>query len=998
MNKQATDFLNAVLASEGLYCITTVSRPDSNGKTYARNMPFVDLNTALAYANKCASVSNVYFAPSTFKETPNKFSRLAVNALYQKSFWLDLDCDSKKAEDGKAYATKEDALRALYKFLDDTGIGDPTLVDSGNGYHVYFILSSAIPTEQWKQIARMLRTVCKQKGLIIDHHRTCDAASIMRVPGTYNHKHGALAVEVVAFAPPVSPIDFTQRLIELVGSAPAMIAGPVELDAETRALLEENKDELSFGDAFKFKEQPPRAPDEMIVRCRQIREMSSSSYPAWMLATRTVLHTVNGRAWVHALSALTPEEYDSAECDALCDNLESSNFGPGLCDTFESYEPQKCKDCPFRGKVKTPLMLADFDVPKSITMPKVDIETADLSGGEISLHNATQTGQFIPYKDELYQVIPGSGIFKSFIDADGVPRKSKISNYEIYIHTLCVDYTQATPKRTYIMRKIVPGVAPVDIPFDIADALGTQKIELWTAQCGLLPHPKNKKDFFMFLNTYISAIQNTLPEVYVRNHFGWVQCTDRKTGQTYPGFIVGQTMYDHSGTSQVRLDERSQGVANKLGTKGSLKEWLKVPKLYKTLDQKFAQLLMCTAFGAPLMVFGRGTATNVAFNFWDISGGKGKSSMLKAIASVWGDPQQMLMGRTDTHAARFQQYSVYRNLPILIDELTGINEEETASLLYDIVNGREKARSTAAGTGLAQVGKWDTITVFTANQSMYESLRGYRSQSSATCMRLVESECDFNDYSNNAAVMAMINNAMTAARDNYGIAGATFMTYVTANYDMIKKIVETYAENFATAHAASSDERFWLYGIAIPLIAGRIAKLIGLLDYNMEALEDYCIKVVLPSLRAKVKVNKPTGHNLLMDFLNDMLTSTLIVRAKSRKAYEVALHENKLTERQTIQSQASGGNLDPYVIQLPRDRLLIRREMDSDTIYVSSRALSAWCRANNISLDTMLQGLVKLGHASYGLDTRRFSLGRDVPMYASGTQTVYKFSMENNKE
>lgn len=992
------EFLRAVLPeNQGLYCITTITRPDSFGKTHTKNLQFADLNAAIMYADNIKRTANVYFALSSYKaDVP--FARKAANAQAQKSFWIDLDCDPEKAETKQAYATKKEALVALHEFCKTTTLPVPTIVDSGNGFHCYWVLSKSIPTDYWKKIAQLWRKCIKNNNLVVDHHRTCDAASILRMPGTFNHKHAALEVKIIYSQKEyIKPADFLRKIMSLDVQSNGHTSLNSSAGVPTSLIQGMPAGEFSFGGNFgsnftDFSNMPPRSCKQMIVKCRQIREMATSKYPAWFLAIRTLLHTENSHAWIHALSKRDPVQYDEEYTDEQIEHCEAdTSYGPALCESFDSVCPSKCEGCPFKGKIKSPISLCEPVAPKPVVMPSIPVEHMDLTGGEIALGDATETKTFEPYSDNQFQVTPGKGIFKTEVDENSVPHSYQISPYEIYIHTLCVDYTQgSTPKRTYIMRKVVPGCAPVDIPFAIEDALGTQKLEQWTAQCGLLPAPKDKKDFFNFMNTYISAIQNKLPEVYVRNHFGWINCTDRATGKTYQGFIVGQDMYSDRGKSQVRLDERAGAVATKLGIRGSLADWLKVPQLYSKLNQKFAQLLMCTAFGAPLMRFGRGTATNVAYNFWDINGGKGKSSMLKAIASVWGDPQQMLMGRTDTHAARFQHFAVYRNLPILVDEMTGISDDETASMLYDIVNGREKARSTSTGTGLAQSGKWDTITIFTANQSMYESLKQFRSQSSATCMRLIENECDFSDYSNDPATVRTINEAMAAARDNYGIAGSVFIQYVTSHLSQIQQLVETYAEKFATKYAKSSDERFWLYGIAIPLVAGRVAKILKLIDYDIDELENYCVNELLPQLRDKVKSNKPTGYNLLTDFLNDNLASTLIVRACNRREWENIRKNSKPEDRGTFGN--IGSVADPYIVQLPTQKLLIRYELDTHSVHISSRALATWCRAHGVSLDSLLKGLTKQGQTKFGINTRRVSLGKFVDVLPNTTQTVYTFS------
>lgn len=988
MNTEA--FLRAILPESGLYCIATIGT--GNNGSYCKNQPFADLASATQYAMSMAPYADVYMALSSYAQS-GAFSRSAKMAIRQRSFWLDLDCDPEKAALGQAYANKQEAIAGLGNFLKSTKLPAPALVDSGHGYHLYWPLSRSIESTQWRQLASRLVTICQTYGLIADHHRTRDLASILRVPGTFNRKQGgSLAVELKYFPTPVDPIAFAKQIIALapVATEPAV--------AVSQAMPSVDLSGLSFSDDFTDTSNlPERGWKQLVIKCKQIREMATSPYPAWMLAARTILHTTGGAGMVHALSKLGPK-YDPYTTDKLISSLQgSAEYGAALCTSFQTHCAEKCEGCPYKGKLKSPISLAELAVPETVTMPAVKLDTVDLSGGEIALGDAEDTVEVHPFKSDRFSVVPGKGVYAMLETKDGTPYNACISDIEIYIHTLCIDNTQGlVPKRTYLMRKIAPGCAPVDIPFAVEDALGANKLETWTAQCGILPLPANKKLFFEFMNTYIASVQNNLPEVYVRNHFGWDKWTDKATGKSYPGFIVGTQMFTKDGVKPVRLDERSADISKKLGSRGTLEGWKKVPALYKTLDQKFAQLLMCTAFGAPLMQFGRGTATNVAYNFWDINGGKGKSSILKAIASVWGDPQQMLMGRTDTTSARFQHFAVFRNLPVLIDEITGMRDSDAATLLYDIVNGREKARSTVSGTGLAQSGHWDTIAIFTANQSMYEALKDYRAQTSATCMRVIEAVCDFKDYSN-TAMQTVINEAMTAARDNYGLAGQAFIRFLMTQ-PKATDIVAQSAERFATKYAKASDERFWLYGMAIPLYAGRIAKALGLIDYDMDALERYCVEELLPDLRSKVKSDKPTSANLLMEFLNDNLADTLIVGARDREVFKELLAQGRV-KTTTFEDAA-----DPYVVKLPTHKLVVRRELDTGATYVSASALSHWCKNRGISVDSMLDDIRRRcfngGNVQAPVNNKdtRYVLGKGVDVLAGSNQRVYKFVVLNEEK
>ena len=62
--------------------------------------------------------------------------RRSQYALALKAIWLDIDGN----KPDKGYGTKAEALAALDKFIKDAKLPFPTaIVDSGNGYHVYWI-------------------------------------------------------------------------------------------------------------------------------------------------------------------------------------------------------------------------------------------------------------------------------------------------------------------------------------------------------------------------------------------------------------------------------------------------------------------------------------------------------------------------------------------------------------------------------------------------------------------------------------------------------------------------------------------------------------------------------------------------------------------------------------------------------------------------------------------------------------------------------------------
>ena len=158
-------FLEEALAKDGLYCIFAANtRTD---KRVQRFFPSVD-----ALIDDAAALDsqgfNVYFALSTFNEGN---SRKADNVRNIKSFFLDLDCGPTKE-----FATQETALTALKQFCHANTLPRPTIVNSGRGVHIYWILKEAVCLADWLPVAEQLKALCAKHDFKADPHVTADAA------------------------------------------------------------------------------------------------------------------------------------------------------------------------------------------------------------------------------------------------------------------------------------------------------------------------------------------------------------------------------------------------------------------------------------------------------------------------------------------------------------------------------------------------------------------------------------------------------------------------------------------------------------------------------------------------------------------------------------------------------------------------------------------------------------------------------------------------------
>ena len=169
------NFLELLLADEGHYCVFAAKGGAPKQSFYSS----VDdvLDAAHGYD---AGGYDVYFALATL-ETAG--SRKADNVRGMKSFFLDLDCG-----EGKEFPDQETAIVELRAFCKRHKLPNPTLVNSGRGVHVYWILSELICKDDWLPVAERLKQLCKEDGFEADPSVTSDVARVLRIPSTHNHK------------------------------------------------------------------------------------------------------------------------------------------------------------------------------------------------------------------------------------------------------------------------------------------------------------------------------------------------------------------------------------------------------------------------------------------------------------------------------------------------------------------------------------------------------------------------------------------------------------------------------------------------------------------------------------------------------------------------------------------------------------------------------------------------------------------------------------------
>ena len=166
-------FYEKALPTQGVYCISGI---DKNGKVSNRFAETLD--DVFDKIDRIKSNQNTFVALGSF----DGYSRKAVDCLFVRSFFIDLDVGPTKD-----YASKDDAYDGITSLLVQTGLPEPVVIDSGGGIHAYWLMDEDIPAEEWKTYAEKFKALC-MSYIKIDPVVTADAARIMRAPETLNFK------------------------------------------------------------------------------------------------------------------------------------------------------------------------------------------------------------------------------------------------------------------------------------------------------------------------------------------------------------------------------------------------------------------------------------------------------------------------------------------------------------------------------------------------------------------------------------------------------------------------------------------------------------------------------------------------------------------------------------------------------------------------------------------------------------------------------------------
>lgn len=939
------DLLDAVLPSEGRYCILGIGK-------YVDQRLVNTKEEAVACVEEFTHSFNVYFGCAKFGSLNN---RKHENALYFRALWIDIDCGPEKAvpdEKGiiKGYIDQATGMSEFKRFCREVNLPKPILVNSGYGIHAYWLLEETLNQKEWKPLAKRLRQLCDKHNLIVDPS-VFEASRVLRVPGTFNHKD-ANNLKQVTVINEVSDRISVAALAELLG-APEAEPGddrPDFIPASMSPMMEA----LVKNKVKRFKTIMVKSVQgtgcAQLLHCYQ--NQHSIDYNLWRSALSIAAFCVDKDTAIHKISENYPG-YDRYETEVKVEDLIRTG-APHYCTTFQRWNPGGCNGCTHKGRIKTPIMLG------------VEIAEADTDEVEVVSEDGEVTVEHIPEYPFPFFRGKNGGVYKR-PPPDAEEEATQVYEHDLYIHKRMVDPALGD---TAVIRLRLPRDGLKEFVLTANEVFSKDKLRQALAQHGVYTHKKQYDDLSIYLIGSLKTMQFDKKAETMRTQFGWTEADSK--------FILGDREITKDGVFYSPPSSYTKDVAEMISPVGSYEKWKEVFNLYGRPGLEANAFGALTAFGSPLLKFTgmKGAIINLIHQ----SAGTGKSTVLYLCNSVYGHPTELGSIWKDTFNAKIHRLGVLNNLPNTIDEITNTTSQEFSDLAYSISQGRGKNRMKSnANEARLNLTSWTGITLSSANASFYEKLSTLKSSPDGENMRLLEYHVHKSDAIETQEGKEMFDHQLL---ENYGHAGDVYIQYLVNNLEDVKELIRKVQAKIDKEVQFTSRERFWSAVAACNITGGLIAKDLGIHNWDMPTIYAWLVKT-LNNMREEIK--PPTLNPLMVigDFINTNIQKALVVNGKEDK-------RTNMTANPTL---------------MPKGELYIRYEPDTKYLFITVNSFKKYCTDQQVNYkDTLkqlkdLQVYVESVNKRMGKGTQLDSPGvRVLAFDASNSEYLQMDSLANHED
>lgn len=782
-----------------------------------RGKPFRDLNEFMSMAQyaatKPAVYKEIYFCTSTQSTTGKVVHghatafRNARTTVKFKAIWLDIDV--KSGNPVKNYETVKEALIGLDKFRAAAKLPPVSaLVFSGGGVHVYWFSDKPLTQEEWRPYAEGLKAEAIRLGLLCDAGITADPARVLRVPGTFNNK--LAQPRPVKVAPLGVDYDFSTALAHLAQAAPvaariatgtvtssSMMVAPFDLSAFAgknmaplfqQAGLNAHFDNLAEG--ISGRSDLPLDPAQVFRGCIHYRDAgvthgAKHAEPLWNLTLLGATWFDDGRKWAHYFSKGHPG-YTKPDTNAKFDqklHYRANGTGWPGCSQFES-AGAACKTCPFYGKLKSPLNLAE----------RVHVK------GEPSINAAAPP---VPPEDMFlpagYTVRSEDGWICQLIEKN-LPNGVTVNEMLPLFMCKIRNPRAQRGSRKFMFETSLDGDTWGEVSMMETDLSTEQTLVKAIRLHGCKPFPDNQKRLVQFMTSWMAKLDaakkrlNTVP-------FGWLR--DEKGGDLPIGFAYGGRVI-MTGLPEQPAGFSDTQVEAMYSPKGTKDAWWRAVKVVTDQVRPANEAIIALGFGAPLM-YATGLY-NAIVCAWSNESAAHKSTAAAIGGAIWGSPVLTKVRPIASEKGIIRKVGHIQNLPVYMDEISELEQMDAVRALVNILSEGGDGDKLHQDRTLYEIQTWQTLMFVGSNQSLLENIMRNVSYTDAKLQRVMEFKVPKRDWGllNGNDVDTLID----SLNYNYGHVGLEYSKMLGSDPGGIAKLLREHRDLFNEQVGFKTEERF----------------------------------------------------------------------------------------------------------------------------------------------------------------------------------------------
>lgn len=889
-------FYEKALPRQGVYCVSAID--PSSKKTINRFAETLD-EVVVEVEKFNQKQQNVYVALGSF----DGFSRKAEHCIFFRSFFIDLDVGIDKAEQGKGYASKEEALEALDIFLEQTELPPPVRLDSGTGIHAYWLLDEEVPIEEYLPYAEKFKAFCLAR-IHADPAVMADASRIMRCPGSLNYKTDppspAFVIDEVIHSYNFSAFkDFLGEVAEEKSVDDIIAALPKGLDDETRKMLK--MDNFTFN--FETLAEKSFEGSGCAQVLHALENEKTVGRDLWAGVLTVAVHCEDGSEAIHKMSSEHPDyNYEATEKTARSFNA------PRTCDWFAENFPERCEGCAHRGKIKTPIVLGRKFQP-----------APSRKDAEESVWETPNSKDILELPAALSPFVRGASGGIYYVPPSKKDRKGVVHQED---PKLVCAYDLYPVRRLYstidgeclTMRLVLPNDEPREFLLPMKAAYAQDKLKDITASNGVLCAPTALPHLMNYVVKWGQYMVSTVKADIMRMQMGW---TETETADLMQGgFVIGQTEVRKTGEVSCAASPLVKGLAKFLKGNGSYEKWQESANKLNLPSLEIHAFTMLCGFGSPLMQLM--STSGVVVSLLGRSGAA-KTGAMYAGLSIFGHPKELSVYEA-TDNGLVMRFINLRSLMFGLDEVGGRDPKVLSHLTHSISQGKAKIRmQSSVNAEREHLMNAALIAVFTTNESVYSKFELDKAAPDGEAARVVEFLMKKPDVLQGAGGSALGRSIFDTFRHHYGHAGPIYIQKLfELGIDDILAKIEKWRAKFVATFGDDATYRFYENLVAATFAGGEIAVEAGIVNLDLDRIFNHIVKEMIMIRDKVVKINRLDYETLLGDFLNEHLGSLLVIKEEK-------------------------------VVMEPRFSIVGRLSSDEGAIAVSKSVFDKWLNKRNVS-------------------------------------------------